>query len=101
MKKKLHWKTHAEIASNEIVVSKEDFCSNFDIVTAAKDDVNNEQLQLQFKCKNSIGDLHGIRDEYYQVKQNYGSNIPCIHFIILNDGEILLLPLFSPVYRVK
>ena len=31
----------------------------------------------------------------------YTMNIPCIHSSILNDGKILLLPLFSSVYRVE
>ena len=54
-----------------------DVCSNLngvvdtdvtaaDVAAAAADDIDSGKLPLG--CKNSIGDLHGIRDEYYQVK---------------------------------
>ena len=92
-----------------------------DDVTAPDDDIDNAKSPS--KCKNSIGGLYGIQDEYYQVKQKYGLiydrnddvnlpplppespayaiNIPCIHSNILIDGEMLSLPLFSLVYQVE
>ena len=119
------------IADAEIVVSNEDASSNLndvadadvatDDVTTADDDIDNAKTPPE--CENSTGDLDGIQDEYYQLKRKYGSiydrsddvspppllpestlytmNIPCIHSSILNDGEILVLPLFSLVYRVE
>ena len=68
-------------------------------VPAADDDINNAKLPLG--CENSIGDFNGTQNDYYQLTQNYGSNIPCINSIMPNDGEILSLPLSSPVYRVE
>ena len=86
------------------------------------DDDNINNAKSPPKCKNSIGDLDGIKDEYYQADGKYCSiydssnddppslppespayttNIPCIHSNIPNDGEILLLPLISSVYRVE
>ena len=70
------------------------------------------------ECENSIGDLDGIKDEYYHVKRKYGSiynrsddikppplppespsytkNIPCIHSSIPNDGERIVVPIVVP-----
>ena len=105
---KEEWKEPADVSSNLN-----------GIAAAAAADIDNAKLPLG--CKNSIGDLDGIKDEYYQVKANnkddeywkeersyptIDTNNPthkkCIHFTnITNDGEILLLPLFSLVYRAE
>ena len=63
----------------------EDVSSNLN-VAAATDDNNDDFDNAKSPPwnENLIGDLDGIKDEY-------SPNIP-------NDGEILLLPLFSPVY---
>ena len=46
----------------------------------------------------AAADDDGIWDEFYQLKQNYDSNIQGIHSIMSHDGEILLLPIFNPLY---
>ena len=42
--------------------------SNLNVVDAEHDDINIDNAKSLFECKNSIGDLDGIKDEYYQVK---------------------------------
>ena len=56
-KEKIALEIHVKIVSNQILA-------------AAEDDVDN--AKLQFECKNLIGDLDGIQDESYQVKQKCG-----------------------------
>ena len=134
---------HAKIASNEIrmdivlnkicmeIASNEEHISSSNLVwntnnqnaaaTATADDIDNAKSPP--KCENSVGDLDGIKNEYYQVKRKYGLfhdrsndislpplppestlytlNKPCIHSSIPNNGEILSLPVFSLVYQVE
>ena len=97
------------------------------VAVAADDDDNIDNAKSPPGCKNSMGDLDGIENEYYQVKENskngaywnddrndsmiindsptheinLSPRILDIHSTnITNDGEILSLPLFSPVYQV-
>ena len=101
---------------NANVVTKEDANSNLNgVATAAvvnNDDIDNVKSPTGYE--NSIGDLDGIKDKYYQVKGKYGSiygrsddinppplspespayiiNIQYIHSSIPNDGEKIVLP---------
>ena len=64
----------APVVNNNRIISKDDKNSNLDDVTAAAtaaataDDIYNVKLTLG--CENSIGDLDGIKDKYFQVKRN-------------------------------
>ena len=82
-----------------VFISNKDIVLNLNIVDADIDAIDNAKLPLG--CENLIGDLNGTQNVYYQLKQNYCSNIPCINSIMPIDGEILSLPLSSPVYRVE
>ena len=76
--------------------------SNLIITAAVVDNDNINNAKSSTECENSIGDLDGIRDEYYQVKGKYGSiydrsdnaNPPPlppespVHSNIPNDGVI-------------
>ena len=59
--------------NNNRIFSKDDKNSNLDDVTdaatadATADDIYN--VKLTFGCENLIGDLDGIKDEYYQEKK--------------------------------
>ena len=63
--------------------------------TNSKLNINNSNLNCVAAANDSKNDDVDINDG------DYGSNITCIHSNITNDGEILSLPLFSPVYRVE
>ena len=105
------------------IVSTGKAISNLNTVAAVVDDDNINNAKSPPKCGNPIGDLDGIKNEYYQADEKYCSiydrsdddnppplppespayaiNIECIYSNIPNDGEILSLPLISSVYRVK
>ena len=122
--------SNKEVVSNRIctenVVSTKDAISNLigvanDNVTADYDDIDNAKSPPEYE--NSIRDLDGINDKYYQAEGKYcliydrsdddnppslspeptlyAMNIPCIHSSIPNDGEILSLPLVSSVYQLE
>ena len=114
--------TTTTTTTTPIFVSNKDIVLNLNVVNGDDDDdINNAKSPSEWK--NSIGDLDGIKDEYYQVKGRYGSiydrsddvnppplppespayaiNMQCIHLNLPNNREILLLPLISLVYQVK
>ena len=108
------------MADTEVVVSNKNSSNLTAAAAATDDDDDNNNAKSLPKCENLIGYLDGIQDEYYHVRQKYGSiidrsddfnppplppessayavNIPCIHSNVPNDGEILSLPLFSSLY---
>ena len=51
--------------TTHVFVSNEDIVSNLNVVDADDDDIDNAKSSPE--CKNSIRDLDGIKDEYYQV----------------------------------
>ena len=73
------------IANTEVVVSKENVCSNLNVVAAAEDDVDN--AKLHFECENSTGDLDGIKDKYYQVKGNNKDDEANVGYDGVPDGN--------------